>query len=83
GPMAGVLRMPWRSFALFNFLGATLWVTVVSLVGYLFGSEWDDLLRIMKRVNTGLFAAAAVVAVFLYWRYRRRRAARAGTGEDD
>ncbi|HUK87109.1 MAG TPA: DedA family protein [Terriglobales bacterium] len=83
GPMAGVLRMPWRSFALFNFLGATLWVTVVSLVGYLFGSEWDDLLRIMKRVNTGLFVAAAVVIVLLYWRYRRRRGARAGAGEDD
>ncbi|HYX70089.1 MAG TPA: DedA family protein [Terriglobales bacterium] len=83
GPLAGVLRMPWRSFALFNFLGATLWVTTISLIGYFFGSEWHDLLRIMKRVNVGIFIAAAVVAVFLYWRYRRRRAAGAAAGEDD
>src|SRR3954469_1077639 len=26
GPLAGVLRMPWRIFALYNFLGATVWV---------------------------------------------------------
>ena len=75
GPMAGVLRMPWRSFALFNFLGAAVWVTTISLIGYFFGSEWEDLLRIMKRVNVGIFIAAAVVIAFLYWRYRRRRAA--------
>ena len=72
GPMAGVLRMPWRSFALFNFLGATVWVTTISLIGYFFGSEWEDLLRIMKRVNTGLFVAAALVALAAWWRYRLR-----------
>jgi hypothetical protein len=26
GPLAGVLRMRWRAFAVFNFLGAALWV---------------------------------------------------------
>ena len=72
GPMAGVLRMPWRSFALFNFLGATVWVTTISLIGYFFGSEWESLLRIMKRVNTGLFVAAALVALVAWWRYRLR-----------
>jgi len=48
GPMAGVLRMPWRKFLLFNFLGAAVWVTVISLVGYFFGSEWDRLLHYMN-----------------------------------
>jgi len=26
GPLAGVLRMRWRAFAIFNFLGAAVWV---------------------------------------------------------
>src|SRR5580704_3808436 len=43
GPMAGVLRMPWRKFLVYNFLGAAVWVTVISGVGYLFGQHWERL----------------------------------------
>ena len=32
GPLAGVLRMRWRAFALFNFLGAAVWVTCIASV---------------------------------------------------
>jgi len=38
GPMAGVLRMPWKRFTVFNFLGAALWVSGISLTGYFFGT---------------------------------------------
>ncbi|HLI63209.1 MAG TPA: DedA family protein, partial [Terriglobales bacterium] len=34
GPLAGVLAMPWRKFAIYNFLGAACWVTTVSSIGY-------------------------------------------------
>src|SRR5258708_24049791 len=40
GPLAGVLRMPWKAFALFNFLGPALWVSAICTVGYLFGKHW-------------------------------------------
>src|SRR3989449_4071023 len=40
GPLAGVLRMPWRKFLLFHFLGALLWVTVIAGAGYMFGQHW-------------------------------------------
>ena len=73
GPLAGVLRMRWKQFALFNLLGAAVWVTVIALVGYFFGSQWDRLLRFMKDFNLGIFAAAAVVILFLWWRHRRKR----------
>ena len=49
--MAGVLRMPWRKFAVFNFLGAALWVTVISGAGYLFGRHWGRLERDVKRFD--------------------------------
>ena len=73
GPMAGVLRMHWKRFALFNLLGATLWVTVISLVGYFFGSRWGLLMHFIKRFDLLLAAAFVVVAVVLWWRERRRR----------
>jgi membrane protein DedA with SNARE-associated domain len=69
GPLAGVLRMPWREFALFNFLGAALWVTVISIVGYIFGRHWDALLRLMSQFNVGIVVAVVVVALIWYlWR---------------
>ena len=44
GPLAGVLRMPGES-SVFNFLGAGVWVTVISGAGYLFGRHWERLER--------------------------------------
>ena len=73
GPMAGVLRMRWRTFTLFNFLGASVWVTFIAGAGYLFGQHWRTLMRIMQRLNLAILIAAAVVIVFGWWRYRRRR----------
>jgi membrane-associated protein len=74
GPLAGVLRMPWRQFVLFNFLGATVWVTTISLVGYFFGSEWDTLVKVMGRVNLIILIVVLAVLVFVWHRYRERMA---------
>ena len=72
GPLAGVLKMPWRRFLLFNVLGATVWVCTISAVGALFGRHWDDVLRVMAQVNTGVLIAAAAVGAILWWQYRKR-----------
>jgi membrane-associated protein len=71
GPLAGVLRMDWRKFVLFNFLGATLWVTTISSAGFLFGKHWEKLLEILKGVNLVLLAAALIIAA-IYWLKRRK-----------
>jgi membrane protein DedA with SNARE-associated domain len=72
GPLAGVLRMNWRKFVLFNFLGAALWVTVISSVGFLFGKHWEKLVEVLKGVNL-IFFAAALAAGAIYWLRRRRK----------
>jgi membrane protein DedA with SNARE-associated domain len=74
GPLAGVLRMHWRRFAIFNFLGAALWVTIISGAGYLFGQHWRNLLRVMQRFNIIVLIVAVAVALFLWWRHRHRAA---------
>ena len=74
GPLAGVLRMPWRKFVLFNLLGAALWVTVISCVGYFFGQHWPELLSMVGRANAVIFGVAVVVAWFAWKRYRNRTA---------
>lgn len=85
GPLAGVLHMRWKQFALFNFLGAGVWVTVIALVGYFFGSQWDHVVRVLKEVDTGILVAAAGLILILWLRHRRRKAVRLpaeGAAED-
>ncbi len=69
GPLAGVLKMEWKRFALFNFLGAATWVTVISSVGYIFGAHWNRLLRFVGRANLVFFVIAVGVAIIAIRRY--------------
>jgi len=73
GPLAGVLRMRWRAFVVFNFLGATVWVSVIASAGYLFGRHWRNLVRGMQRFNIAALIVALMVILFLWWRYRHNR----------
>jgi membrane protein DedA with SNARE-associated domain len=73
GPLAGVLRMPWRTFLVFNFLGAALWVTAVSSAGFLFGQHWGRLMRDLKRFDLAVAILAVLALGFWWWRSRRER----------
>jgi membrane-associated protein len=72
GPLAGVLRMPWKRFVIFNFLGALLWVTVISVVGYKFGKHWDVLIENVEKLNIGMLIAVGI-GILVLWLWRRRR----------
>jgi membrane-associated protein len=69
---AGVLRMPWRTFLIFNFLGAGLWVTVISSAGYLFGRHWQRLEHDIKRFDVAVAIVVVLGLVLLWWRNRRQ-----------
>ncbi len=71
GPLAGVLRMPWKKFVMSNFLGAVLWVTVISGAGYLFGQHWGRLERDVKRFDIGVAILVLLAAAYWWWRGRR------------
>ncbi len=76
GPLAGVLRMPWRKFLAFNFLGAGLWVTVISAVGYLFGQHFGRLEREIRRFDL-LLAIVVLLGLAVWWWRGRGRGNRA------
>jgi membrane protein DedA with SNARE-associated domain len=71
GPIAGVLRLRWRTFTIYNFLGAAVWVAVVSSCGFLFGQHWHELLHALQRFNLvlGLLGVAAII--YFWWRKRQ------------
>jgi membrane-associated protein len=71
GPLAGVLRMPWKRFTICNLIGAVAWVAVVSFAGYGLGSRSSALAHAMKRLDLALGVAFALALLGL-WRRRRR-----------
>lgn len=73
GPLAGVLRMPWKIFVIFNLLGAALWVTVIAVVGYLFGRNWQMLIRVLRRFDLAALATVLALLIFLWWRRRQQQ----------
>jgi membrane protein DedA with SNARE-associated domain len=73
GPLAGVLRMSWRKFLIWNFLGAAAWVTAVSGVGYLFGRHWHRLERVLKRLDIAVVVVAVLALAYWWWRRRQNQ----------
>lgn len=67
GPLAGVLKMRWRKFLIFNALGALAWVTVITTLGYFFGTALESVLRHASWVIALVVAGGAV-----WWWWRRR-----------
>jgi membrane protein DedA with SNARE-associated domain len=71
--LAGALHMPRRTFGLFNFLGAAVWVTAICSAGYLFGRHWDRLAHDLKRLDFAVGVVVVVAGLVLWWRNRRER----------
>jgi len=76
GPLAGLFRMPYPRFLVFNFTGAVLWATAIGCLGFLFGNNWDNLVYVVKdihRVTLSLVAVLALVGLIFYLRRRAQR----------
>jgi membrane-associated protein len=64
GLLAGMLCMDWRRFMIFNALGAAVWATGMSLVGFAFGASLNDFQQYVEYVSWSL---AAVLFAVGYW----------------
>lgn len=61
--LAGMTRMPYRRFLLFNAAGGTLWSTAVVIGGYLAGTSWHRMQGVTAVISLtlcGLIVAAMV-----------------------
>jgi membrane protein DedA with SNARE-associated domain len=77
---AGVSRMKYHKFLPYNLSAAAVWAVAYTLVGYVFGRYWSDLLTVAKSFGYGIVALVILVlAVYLIQRFRRRMKRR----EDD
>ena len=73
GPLAGVSRMRVGQFVAYNASGAVVYVSVVTLVGYMAGGHLHAVLADLKRAEHFIALGAAILAVGLVWRLLRRK----------
>lgn len=70
--MAGISRMPWWRFLLFNAAGGILWATLVGLVAYYSGQAAASAIQTYGLYAAGAIALATVAIIFgLRWWERR------------
>src|SRR5215212_2830935 len=67
--VAGISRMRWATFLIYNALGGAVWATAVVLLGYFLGSSLSLVERWLGRA-TLVLAAVVAVAVGFYVAYR-------------
>jgi membrane protein DedA with SNARE-associated domain len=72
---AGIARMPLPKFLLQTFLGSTIWGGGLMVVGYVLGSQWEEVATKAKRIDL-VIAGLIVVAILAFairFVVRRRR----------
>ncbi len=71
--LAGMGRMPYRRFAVFNITGAVLWGGLMVTLGYLAGANWQHVAHLVS--NAGLAVTLTIVALLVGRHLLRRRRA--------
>lgn len=85
GPvLIGTSGMRWQRFALFNAIGAVLWATLLTALGWFFGQTAELVLGRVQRheLTLALVLVAAGMVYALWARWRARRSEASGADED-
>ena len=71
---AGVTRMKYYRFLPYNLAAATVWAVAYSLIGYVFGQYWTELLAVAKSFGYGVVGLVfLVILAYLLRRYQNRK----------
>jgi membrane protein DedA with SNARE-associated domain/rhodanese-related sulfurtransferase len=73
-PLAGIIRMPWQRFLLFDGLGASFWAGSYIGTGFVFSEELERVAAHLTFMGRGLFALLlAALAAYVGWKFINRR----------
>ncbi|MFF5297022.1 DedA family protein [Paractinoplanes globisporus] len=79
GVIAGITAMPWRTFLLYNAIGAALWVGWWTSIAYALGTHLVEIIEHAHRYKwwaIAIITLAVIAYITLHLRHIRRRRAR-------
>ena len=71
---AGVVKLDFKKFVLYNVLGALIWVGVLTLSGYFLGEMFPDIIHYVEYIIVGMIVVAFLpIAIALLKRWLKNR----------
>lgn len=70
---AGLARMPIAQFCAYTALGSGIWVVILALLGYFFGSNQELIHQELKKISLALISFCAVLVTVYVALYRKKR----------
>jgi membrane-associated protein len=70
--LAGMSRMPYGRFLVFNAAGGIVWGVGVTLLGYFAGASYNGLAHLLGQISALLAIIVVGGALIVWWRRRRR-----------
>ncbi|MCD4761432.1 DedA family protein [bacterium] len=72
---AGFAKMNFFSFLVFTFLGSSVWIIILSVLGYTLGANEGELGLIYEKIKYGtLFAVFTILIVIVIFKVKKRKA---------
>jgi membrane protein DedA with SNARE-associated domain len=78
---AGVARSPKLRFFLFTFAGSLIWSTLLAYGGYLLGSNYEAIRRVMRPFDIPIVVIVLALIAFFVWKRIRSMKAGKDTGK--
>ena len=72
--VAGVSRMNRRTFLVWSFIGAVLWVLSITMLGYFLGAAFPSLGENLDKAIVLIVAVSLLPVVWEWWRHKRQHA---------
>ena len=73
-PLAGIIRMGWRKFLLYDAIGAIAWVSAFTITGYAFSGELEHVAARAAYLGEWLLVILlAAFAGYILWKFYNRQ----------
>jgi membrane protein DedA with SNARE-associated domain len=80
--LAGINRMRWSKFLVYNAAGGIVWAIIYGLLGYTLGHNLPLLNKVLSILGTAGVVGAVLLAIIAYIVWRRRNAAGPSTDHE-
>jgi len=72
--LAGISKINFRKFMIYNFIGAAIWVVTMIMSGHLFGKAFPNLINYLEIIIAAMILITAVPVVITWINHRKRLA---------